>query len=598
MCETQQLGSELEELRARLAEAEETLNAIRTGQVDAVVVHGPEGHAVYTLTGAERVYRLLVEAMNEGALVLAADGSIIYSNSTFAAMLGLPLEQVIGSTVFDYVAEPDRQSVTQLLNDALYMPGRREIALLRENAGHVPAHISVGGLNVEETESISAVVTDLTEHKALECELEKHRGHLEDLVEERTAQLKKTVEQLKVEIEARKAAEKLLGESRDDAEWRAAQLESFFSSMVDGVTLFDEDGKVVVMNDAGRAMFGIPDGAAYDDWTSYQRYTLEGDPIPLEDAVSFRALRGEIVRDVRYRAISPWGKDFIMSVSAAPVRDSSGGIIGATNVFRDVTDQVEYERRKNALFEREHRIAETLQHAMMPAQLPPAIDGWTLAARYQPALQEALVGGDFYDVFRLDDDRIAVLIGDVAGKGLAASIQVAAVRHAIRSYAYVNTSPAEIMQLTNDGLCREPVDVRNMLTAFFAILDVRTHTLTYASAGHEPPVVQNATGDVTELDVTGPMFGVSGELRYSEKAIKLEDGDSLVLMTDGITEARTRGGVMFEKEGVIARLTQISDASPDQIAEALLQAATLHAEGNLQDDVAIVVLGPSGRGAA
>lgn len=164
---SKEMTAELEELRLRLAEAEETLNAIRSGEVDALVVQGPDGNAVYTLTGAERTYRLLVEAMNEGALVLSPEGSIIYSNHTFAAMLGLPLEQVIGSSVYEYIAHPDVDAVKELLSEAIWSPGRKEISLRRDNATSIPAHISVGGLDIEnESQSISAVVTDLPSIKS------------------------------------------------------------------------------------------------------------------------------------------------------------------------------------------------------------------------------------------------------------------------------------------------------------------------------------------------------------------------------------------------------------------------------------------------
>ncbi len=88
---------ELDELRQRLQEAEETLDAIRSGEVDALVVSGPAGEKVFTLSGAEHPYRVLVESMNEGALSLSKDGTILYSNSAFARMVGIPLDQIMGT---------------------------------------------------------------------------------------------------------------------------------------------------------------------------------------------------------------------------------------------------------------------------------------------------------------------------------------------------------------------------------------------------------------------------------------------------------------------------------------------------------------------
>src|ERR1035437_4220690 len=98
------LSRELAGLRARLAEAEETLRAIRSGEVDAVVVAGKEGPQVFTLQGAEHAYRVLIESMNEGALTLTAKGVILYANQCFARMVASPLEQVIGSSVHRFLS--------------------------------------------------------------------------------------------------------------------------------------------------------------------------------------------------------------------------------------------------------------------------------------------------------------------------------------------------------------------------------------------------------------------------------------------------------------------------------------------------------------
>jgi len=576
----QQLVSELEELRARLTEAEEALNAIRTREEETPVVHNSDSQAVCTLTGAELDYRLLVEAMNEGALVLSSDGSIVYSNHTFAAMLGLPLEQVIGSTLFEYVAEPDKETLKDLLSNALWTPGRREISFLKENTSHVPAHISVGGLDVEEAgDSISAVVTDLTEHKALECELERYREHLEDLVEERTMQLKETVDQLKTEIEARKKAQVALRESQADLNRAQAVAHT-------GSWRMKVHENRLLWSDETYRMFGIALGTPL----TYELFVscVHPDDRETVDAIWHAALLGGKY-DIEHRIVVGDAVKWVHETAEIEL-DGHGELLGGFGTVQDITERVELDRDRQEVFEREHRIAEMLQQALMPTSIPEVIDGYIIAARYRPALREAQVGGDFYDVFKLGEAKIGITIGDVVGKGLAAAVRVVAARYAVRSYAFMDMSPALIMTLTNRALLREETNERNVLTAFFAILDLETNTVTYANAGHEPPLVRSSNGQISELGVTGPMLGIV-DWDYSENTFALEHGDSIVMFTDGITEARTRDCVLFEQEGVIAHLTRAADASPDQIAEAVLQAATLHAEGNLQDDVAIVVLG-------
>lgn len=616
-----QCEEELEELRARLAEAEETLNAIRTGEVDALVVKGPEGHAVYTLTGAERVYRLLVEAMNEGALVLSPDGSIIYSNHTFAAMLGLPLEHVIGSTVYDYVDKNDIDSLKEMLAEAVWAPGRKEITLRNDSSGAVPAHISVGSLDVEEAgDSISAVVTDLTEHKELECELEKYREHLEDLVEERTRQLKETVGQLKIEIESRKSVENRLAKTNEELSTANENLATLIEELrvTNDELIREAEGRRQVeraLRESQRDLNRAQAVAHTGSWRmniqknelqwSDETYRMFGvapeTPLTYQLFLSFihpddrkyvntkwqAALQGEPY-DIEHRIIVGNTIKWVRETAELEL-DSQGKLLGGFGTVQDVTEHKEMEQERQRIFEREHHIAETLQQALVPSQVPHTIEGWHVAARYLPALREAQVGGDFYDVFQVDEGKLGVLIGDVVGKGLAAAIRVAAARYAVRSYAYIDLSPARIMTLTNYALCKEGMNERNVLTAFFGILDLETSILTYANAGHEPPLVRSVGGKIIELKVTGPMLGIV-DCEYSESTIKLESGDSVIMYTDGITEARTKESILFEQEGVIDNLIKLADASPDQIAEALLRAATSHAGGNLQDDAAIVVL--------
>src|SRR5271166_2848683 len=105
----------IQDLQQRLDEAEETLRALRSGEVDAVVVSGPAGDSVYTLKGADEAYRIMVENMAEGAFTVARDGLILFSNQQFASLLGMPLERVIGSPVREFVAPQDAPAISDLI---------------------------------------------------------------------------------------------------------------------------------------------------------------------------------------------------------------------------------------------------------------------------------------------------------------------------------------------------------------------------------------------------------------------------------------------------------------------------------------------------
>jgi PAS domain S-box-containing protein len=158
-------SSELVELRARLADAEETLRAIRSGEVDAVVVTGKAGPQVFTLGGAEHAYRVLMESMNEGALTLTADKMILYANQCFARMVKCPLEQVIGNSFRRFLSAEDRATLRPLLKRADKSGSKIQVLLNAGDGSQMPAQISIRPLakNSFNCATIGMVVTDMTE---------------------------------------------------------------------------------------------------------------------------------------------------------------------------------------------------------------------------------------------------------------------------------------------------------------------------------------------------------------------------------------------------------------------------------------------------
>jgi two-component system, NarL family, sensor kinase len=158
-------SGELAQLRARLAEAEETLRAIRTGEVDAVVVAAKRGAQVFTLHGAEHAYRVLIECMNEGALILTTDKTILYANQCFARMVKCPLEQVLGNSLRRFLSAEDRATLRPLLRRADKTGFKIQVFLRAGDGSQLPANISSCPLakNGAKTATHGFVVTDMTE---------------------------------------------------------------------------------------------------------------------------------------------------------------------------------------------------------------------------------------------------------------------------------------------------------------------------------------------------------------------------------------------------------------------------------------------------
>jgi PAS domain S-box-containing protein len=171
---------EVQDLRQRLKEANDTLDAIRTGQIDALVVKGHNGHVLYTLKSADFSYRIFIEKMTEGAVTLSSSGLILYCNSKFAAMVDQPLSRVLGSAFYDFVAPECKRDFQEIFLRAWTEDVKNEILLL-SHGGNIPVLLSLTRLALEEGISLSILLTDLTAQKKTEKELKAKNDQLEVL---------------------------------------------------------------------------------------------------------------------------------------------------------------------------------------------------------------------------------------------------------------------------------------------------------------------------------------------------------------------------------------------------------------------------------
>ena len=183
------VDSDIAELEQRLEEAEETLRAIRKGEVDALVIDGPQGEVIYTLASADYPYRLMIDEMNEGAVSVSPDAFILYSNRNFAGILGLTESNMSGLPFADYLVPEMRQQFVDDLGHAREQGIRRPYVLSGRDGREVPVLMSFAKLQPQ-TNSISIVVTDLTAQKTLEEKLRQAKNGLEEQVAERTKELR------------------------------------------------------------------------------------------------------------------------------------------------------------------------------------------------------------------------------------------------------------------------------------------------------------------------------------------------------------------------------------------------------------------------
>ena len=269
-----------------------------------------------------------------------------------------------------------------------------------------------------------------------------------------------------------------------------------------------------------------------------------------------------------------------------------------------------------AVSAREHRIAEVLQDALRPA-ISDDISRLAVDTFYQPAMDEAEIGGDFYDVFSLDEERYALVVADVSGKGLAAASHIATIRHMLRALLYDQYSPdsqdarlpsdkkedqhgtlARLMKSLNDILAgRRLLD--GFATLFLGVYDGKEQTLTYVNAGQEPGLLLCfATGTIEELASTGPVLGGFPGAIYLQRTTPFAVKDVLAVFTDGLTEAGASRKEFLEIEGVTAifkdAVHHVSKRSPnaapsDIISRMMEQVTEIVTTSGIRDDVCLLV---------
>jgi len=370
---------------------------------------------------------------------------------------------------------------------------------------------------------------------------------------------------------------------QEDMERQKSLLDAFMQNVPVGLTLRDTDTRCIIANQALaeinqislEAMLGkrvreyLPPQLAMDIEAATEQVLSTGQPVVwLDKAVTLDDGEGKFF-DVQFM----------------PVRTSTGDLIGVGSVIVPTTDQVIARRELQRIYERERRIAEVLQTNLL-SPVPRRIGDFEFETLYRAASMEARVGGDFYDVFRISEDRIGIVLGDVSGKGLSAAVHVAATKYAIRSRTYEQDSPARTMEQVNETLFRE-TEIEGFITIFLGVMDRTTRTLTYANCGHEPIMFWSAAeGKAFLLGPTGPIVGAVSGIHCEEESLSLNFGDELLLATDGLFEIKCDGGFL-EVDGLL-RIYEELKRSGAASAEKLVQAVVEYCTGEVRDDVAVL----------
>lgn len=266
--------------------------------------------------------------------------------------------------------------------------------------------------------------------------------------------------------------------------------------------------------------------------------------------------------------------------------------------IRDITERRKAEARLAAVNVRDRRIASALQRALLFMPKEDAFPGLEVRMLHEEASQEDLVGGDFWDIFAYDNGRVALVIGDVMGHGLTAAVFTAEVRFILRAFLREHEEPSLVLNQLNSYVCEsyrlfweglndEGDDAPIFL--LLAVINAATGAGSVACAGMEPPLLSRADGSVDTVNVQGMLLGVEDDQGFRAVPFHLERGDSILMTTDGITEARC--GAEFLGHAGLRRLVK-GAKNADTLAgigQAILAGAREFGGGEFRDDVCIVL---------
>ncbi len=341
LAELKAVRADLAEKTLRLEEATDTIEAIRSGEIDALVVKDNDGHQLYTLKSADQTYRIFIEQMNEGAVTLNQNGQILYCNSQFASLIGLPLEKVTGRNFQNFIPDNCRAECGSLITAAWTKNIKGELMLLTISSTETPVLLSFKTLDLDEGLSMSIIVTDLSEQKKTQRLLQQQNMQLEKAqltTQHLNANLERTVRERTKTLETAIIQKGIVEtELRSNQE----QLTRILETMAEGVGIINAEGRLIYANPMAQKILGLRKDEilerTYHD-PKWQNLRLDGSPLPEDEhPMTITMTTGQPVYDYEIGIHPPGGERFYISINAAPIRDDKGQIVAGVGTFMDVT---------------------------------------------------------------------------------------------------------------------------------------------------------------------------------------------------------------------------------------------------------------------
>jgi PAS domain S-box-containing protein len=543
------------------------------------------------LQESEARTRLVLDGAPDAFVSLDRDGVIKAWNSAAERLFGWSASEAIGMPFRSLVTpEEFRDRHDERRRALIEVPQvvatqRYETEFVRRDGTRFPGETTVSKIEIKGEPFISGFIRDVSER-------ERRQQERETLLREQAAR-----------AEAERVAELVSGmQLLVDAALAHRTLDDILEDLIMRVRgVLQADAATILLADEDEqlslAASSVPD-------TSAGEQDEESDPTPLAEGFAGRVGRAREAMlahnpapaDLPDPALAGLEVESLIGVPLLADNAVIGVLVAASvaprrfspedlAVLRLAADRVALAIEHARVYEREHRIAVTLQHSLLPQELP-EVPGLLVAARYLPAATEADVGGDWYDVIPTPTGGLGLVMGDVAGKGLAAASMVSRLRSALRAYALEGHEPARVIEQLNRLVWAEGRDSQ-MATLLYMVVEPGERRIDWVNAGHPAPLLVNGDGTPRYLEGTPSVpLGVIPFPSYETATSTMEPGSSLVLFTDGLIE---RPGELIDKgmAELAARVIEAPD-DPEAVCDHLL--ATLVPSSGATDDVAILML--------
>ncbi len=535
------------------------------------------------LRTSEAKYRRLYQSMMDAFVSVDMNGHIQEFNDAYRQMLGYEADELRALTYIDITPQRWHAFEATIVEEQVLKRGYSDIyekEYRQKNGTLVPVELRTYLLVDDHGQPAAmwAILRDISKRKRAEGELEKANERLEQRVRERTAELTQANELLQAEVTQRRQVENAL--RQNEAKYRA-----LVESSPDAVGMTDLQGRIVFASQRVAEQFGV---SHPDELLGSQATDLVAE----EDRDRFRAnihrlIEAGVRRNQEYRGLRKDGTTFAAEISSAVISDDIGNPVALMGVYRDVSERKQAEaalRAKNA----ELFAAAEIQARLLP-QESPQVPGFDIAGRCYPAEAAA---GDHFDFLRRPDGSLLVVVGDVSGHGIGPAIVAADFCARLRTLSESSWELSELAAKLNAGLYGE-TDGEIFVTAILARLDPKSRSLTCLNAGHQPAIVLNSAGETkARLSRGGFPIAILPEASFvAEDSVDLAEGDLILLYTDGLVEAHSRGKPLFGIERAIQIVRENLNRTAREIVETLGRAACQYAgvEGP-QDDITLVVV--------